>query len=89
VSALDVSVQAQVLNLLNDLQAGTGTAYVFITHDLAVVRQIAHDVIVLRQGRITERGSTEDILDRPREDYTRLLLAATPRPGWTPTARPS
>lgn len=86
VSALDVSVQAQVLNLLNDLQAGTGTAYVFITHDLAVVRQIAHSVIVLRHGRITEQGSTEDVLDRPQNDYTRLLLASTPRPGWTPVS---
>jgi peptide/nickel transport system ATP-binding protein len=84
VSALDVSVQAQVLNLLNDLQAAIGTAYVFITHDLAVVRQIAHDVIVLRHGGIAEQGTTGDILDRPREDYTKLLLASTPRPGWTP-----
>ncbi|MFF4630053.1 ABC transporter ATP-binding protein [Streptomyces griseorubiginosus] len=84
VSALDVSVQAQVLNLLNDLQASTGTAYVFITHDLAVVRQIAHDVIVLRHGRIVESGSTEDILDRPQQRYTRLLLESTPRHGWTP-----
>jgi ABC-type glutathione transport system ATPase component len=84
VSALDVSVQAQVLNLLNDLQARTGTAYVFITHDLAVVRQIAHDVIVLRQGRIVERGGVDDVLGRPQQDYTRLLLASTPRPGWTP-----
>jgi ABC-type glutathione transport system ATPase component len=87
VSALDVSVQAQVLNLLNDLQEGTGTAYVFITHDLAVVRQIAHHVIVLRHGRITEQGSADDILDRPQDDYTRLLLASTPRPGWTPVLR--
>ncbi|HET9655286.1 MAG TPA: ATP-binding cassette domain-containing protein [Kineosporiaceae bacterium] len=84
VSALDVSVQAQVLNLLNELQARTGTAYVFITHDLAVVRQIAHDVIVLRHGRIAEQGTTDDILDRPQVEYTRVLLASTPRPGWTP-----
>ena len=84
VSALDVSVQAQVLNLLNDLQAATGTAYVFITHDLAVVRQIAHDVIVLRHGRITEQGGADDILARPSENYTKFLLASTPRPGWVP-----
>ena len=84
VSALDVSVQAQVLNLLRDLQASTGTAYVFITHDLAVVRQIAHDVIVLRHGRIVEQGYADDVLDRPQEIYTRLLLASTPRTGWKP-----
>ena len=84
VSALDVSVKAQVLNLLNDVQARTGTAYVFITHDLAVVRQIAHDVIVLRHGRIEEQGGVEDILDRPQQAYTQLLLASTPRTGWTP-----
>lgn len=87
VSALDVSVQAQVLNLLNDLQAQTRTAYVFITHDLAVVRQIAHDVVVLRHGRIVEQGDVDAILDRPQQPYTRLLLASTPRPGWTPTPR--
>jgi ABC-type glutathione transport system ATPase component len=86
VSALDVSVQAQVLNLLVDLQARTGIAYVFITHDLAVVRQIAHDVIVLRHGRILESGSTDDIRARPQQPYTRLLLASTPRHGWTPVA---
>ncbi len=84
VSALDVSVQAQVLNLLNDLQERTGTGYLFVTHDLAVVRQIAHDVIVLRHGRIVEQGSTDEILGHPRDAYTRLLLASTPRPGWTP-----
>jgi ABC-type glutathione transport system ATPase component len=84
VSALDVSVQAQVLNLLNDLQERTGTAYVFITHDLAVVRQIAHEVLVMRHGRIVEHGTTDDVLEHPRQDYTRALLASTPRPGWTP-----
>jgi len=86
VSALDVSVQAQILNLLNQLQEETGTAYVFITHDLAVVRQIAHEVIVLRHGRIVEQADTDTILGRPRQDYTRRLLNSTPRPGWTPTA---
>ncbi|HKT01717.1 MAG TPA: ATP-binding cassette domain-containing protein [Rugosimonospora sp.] len=84
VSALDVSVQGQILNLLNDLQASTGTAYVFISHDLAVVRQIAHHVIVLRHGQIAEEGSTDDILGRPQHPYTKLLLASTPRTGWTP-----
>jgi ABC-type glutathione transport system ATPase component len=84
VSALDVSVQAQVLNLLGDLQARTGTAYVFITHDLAVVRQIAHHVIVLKAGRIVEQGGADDILDHPQHPYARLLLASTPRLGWTP-----
>jgi ABC-type glutathione transport system ATPase component len=84
VSALDVSIQAQVLNLLNDLQASTGTAFVFITHDLAVVRQIAHEIIVLRHGRIVEHGAVDDILDHPAQDYTKLLVASTPGPGWTP-----
>jgi ABC-type glutathione transport system ATPase component len=86
VSALDVSIQAQVLNLLNDLQASTGTAFVFITHDLAVVRQIAHEIVVLRHGRIVEHGAVDDILTRPGQDYTRLLLSSTPGPGWTPAA---
>ena len=87
VSALDVSVQAQVLNVLNRLQRDLGTAYLFVTHDLAVVRQIAHDVVVLRHGRVVEAGPVDDVLDRPREDYTRLLLDSTPRPGWRPVGR--
>ncbi len=86
VSALDVSVQAQILNLLNDLQSTTGTAYVFITHDLAVVRQIAHHVIVLRNGRVVERGDTDDVMNRPQAAYTQQLLASTPRFGWMPTS---
>ncbi|GAA3633076.1 ABC transporter ATP-binding protein [Microlunatus ginsengisoli] len=84
VSALDVSVQAQVINLLNRIQRETGTAYLFITHDLAVVRQIADDVMVLRAGRIEETGSVDSIFGRPRSSYTRALLDATPRPGWQP-----
>ncbi|HEY6798629.1 MAG TPA: ATP-binding cassette domain-containing protein [Kineosporiaceae bacterium] len=86
VSALDVSVQAQILNLLNDLRARTGVAYVFITHDLGVVRQIADEVIVLRHGRIVEQGTLEEVLDSPSEPYTRRLIASTPRPGWTPAS---
>ena len=84
VSALDVSIQAQVLNLLNRLRADTGVAYVFISHNLAVVRQVTDDAIVLRRGHIVEQGATEDVLNRPRHEYTRRLLASIPQPGWDP-----
>ena len=81
VSALDVSVQAQVLNLLRDLQDALGLAYVFISHDLAVVRFISDDVLVMKDGAVVEQASAAQILAAPQQDYTRRLLSAVPR-GW-------
>ncbi|MDA8092518.1 MAG: dipeptide ABC transporter ATP-binding protein [Betaproteobacteria bacterium] len=77
-SALDVSVQAQILNLLKKLQDDLGLAYLFITHNLAVVASLAHEVAVMYLGRIVEAGSAEEVLDSPRHPYTQSLLASAP-----------
>jgi len=84
VSSLDVATQAQILDLLASIRAATGTAYVFISHDLAVVRRVSDEVIVMRRGRVVERGATQQILSAPTDPYTRLLLDSVPRPGWRP-----
>jgi peptide/nickel transport system ATP-binding protein len=85
VSALDVSVQAQVLNLLRDLQDELGLAYVFISHDLGVVRFISDEVLVMKDGVVVEQASAEQILASPTQEYTQRLLAAIPR-GYRPAA---
>ena len=80
VSALDVSVQAQIVNLLQDLQAEFAIAYVFISHDLAVVRHMAARVAVVYLGRVVELATASDLFAAPRHPYTRSLIAAAPRP---------
>jgi ABC-type glutathione transport system ATPase component len=87
VAALDVSIQAQVLNLLADVRARTGVSYLLISHDLAVVRQITDDVIVMHRGQVVERGRTREVLDDPQHEYTQLLRSSVPAPGWRPQRR--
>jgi peptide/nickel transport system ATP-binding protein len=77
-SALDVSIQAQLLNLLKDLQSAFGLTVMFISHNLSVVRQMADDVVVLRNGRIQEMGASERVYQAPEADYTKRLLELTP-----------
>ncbi len=80
VSALDVSIQAQILNLLKDLQRDFGLAYLFIAHDLAVVRGMSDTIAVMHNGRIVETGAAEQVYERPQAEYTKALLAAVPVP---------
>ncbi len=87
VAALDVSIQAQVLNLLADIRDETSVSYILISHDLAVVRQLTDDAIVMHRGRLVERGPTAQILDDPQDTYTQRLRASVPRPGWKPSRR--
>ncbi len=80
VSALDVSIQAQILNLLKDLQKDFNLAYLFIAHDLAVVRAMSDDIAVMNRGKIVETGPADEVYNNPRDEYTKALLAAVPVP---------
>jgi peptide/nickel transport system ATP-binding protein len=82
VSALDVSIQMQVIELLADLRQRLGLSYVFITHDLPIVRQFADRILVMQRGRIVEEGETEALFVSPRHEYTKALLRAVPQPKW-------
>ncbi|MCX4751125.1 ABC transporter ATP-binding protein [Kitasatospora sp. NBC_01287] len=86
VSALDVSVQAQVLNLLRDIRRDTGIGLVFVSHDLAVIRYVCDEALVMYRGRTVEQRGVAELLTAPRHPYTRLLLASVPHPGWDPAA---
>ncbi len=84
VSALDVSVQAQVLELLAEIQRESGVSYLFVSHDLAVIRELCSRVLVLFRGTVVEQGDTGQVLTRPEHPYSQLLIASTPGPGWDP-----
>ena len=86
VAALDLSIQAQVLNLLAKIRAEAGISFVFISHDLSVVRQITETIVVMRRGEVVERGRTREVLRDPQHEYTKRLVASVPRPGWDPHA---
>lgn len=82
-----MSVQAQILNLLAAIREETQIAYVFISHDLAVVRQVTDEALVMQHGRAVERGRTEQVLDHPEHAYTQLLRSSVPVRGWKPARR--
>jgi ABC-type glutathione transport system ATPase component len=84
VASLDVSIQAQILNLLSEIRGETGTSYLFISHDLAVVRHLCERTVVLYLGQVVEQGETATILDDPQHEYTQRLRSSVPRPGWKP-----
>lgn len=84
VSALDVSVQAQVLELLAEIQRESGVSYLFVSHDLAVIRELCSRVLVLFRGAVVEQGKTGQVLTSPEHSYSKLLIASTPGPGWDP-----
>ena len=75
-SALDMSVQAQIVDLLRDLQTSHDLAYLFISHDLKVIRAMAHDIIVMHRGRVVEQGTAESVLEDPQDPYTKALMTA-------------
>lgn len=87
VSALDVTTQVEILSLLERIRLDTGVALLMITHDLTVIRRLCDEVVVMRDGRIEERGATGTVLDNPQAEYTRLLLDSIPGDGWVPQRR--
>ncbi|MFF9853124.1 ATP-binding cassette domain-containing protein [Streptomyces litmocidini] len=87
IAALDVSIQAQLLALLTRIRTETGTALLFITHGLGAVRHIGDDVLVMRSGRVVERGPVAPVLGDPQDPYTRRLVASLPKPGRKPRRR--
>jgi peptide/nickel transport system ATP-binding protein len=84
VSALDVSVQAQILALLNEIRRDSGVSLVFVSHDLAVVAEVTDEILVMYEGEAVEHGSTDDVLCRPEHPYTEMLLSSAPGPDWRP-----
>ncbi|MFB7655937.1 MULTISPECIES: ABC transporter ATP-binding protein [unclassified Streptomyces] len=87
IAALDVSIQAQILGLLARIRADTGTALLFITHDLGAIRHISDDVLVMQAGKVVEHGPVATVLSHPRNPYTQRLIESVPKPGWRPRRR--
>lgn len=82
VSALDVSIQMQVIELLAELRHSLGLSYVFITHDLPIVREFADRILVMKAGKVVEEAATAELFEAPRHDYTKMLLSSVPQPKW-------